>query len=202
MEKIIMTPEEYQQKVVENITNHEGVLQCLTLGLGEETGEVIGAITKLWRYHDKTELKDIDVEEQKHLLQELGDILWYVTALANHLGSDLSSLMEHNQAKLSFRRWVKVLAQIFKDKFPDCNDDYADVYWERIRKAKFSTTPSKGLVEYSFFPDGCTGIPGVQSFWVDPVEAATLGFLLQESLKFSDIWFDFALRKNHESYHK
>ena len=65
------------------------------LGLGEEAGEVLGKIKKLIR--DKNFSKS-------EIIKELGDCLFYVTAIANYLGDDLQSVADANMAKLKDRK--------------------------------------------------------------------------------------------------
>tara|TARA_R100001594_G_scaffold118469_1_gene153788 strand:+ start:296 stop:454 length:159 start_codon:yes stop_codon:yes gene_type:complete len=38
------------------------------------------------------------------IIKELGDVLFYVTALANHIGSDLETVAIHNIVKLQDRK--------------------------------------------------------------------------------------------------
>lgn len=68
------------------------------LGLCGEAGEVADIIKKS-QYKGRT----LDKEHQEHLIEELGDTLWYLTALADRLGVTLGYLMEHNIAKLADR---------------------------------------------------------------------------------------------------
>jgi len=81
VEKLIIT--EPKNRLIENV-----------LGLGEETGEVQGKIKKLIR--DKNFSKS-------ELIKELGDCLFYVTAIANYLGSNLQEVANINLNKLHDR---------------------------------------------------------------------------------------------------
>jgi NTP pyrophosphatase (non-canonical NTP hydrolase) len=63
-----------------------------TLGLVGEAGEVSEKVKKLFR--DKSKFTDEEV------LKELGDVLFYTTALANIFGGSLRKVMEMNMAKL------------------------------------------------------------------------------------------------------
>ena len=65
------------------------------LGLANEAGEVAGKLKKQIR--DK-------VERSHDLRQELGDVLWYVAAVASELGVTLSDIATENIAKLSSRQ--------------------------------------------------------------------------------------------------
>mgnify|MGYP000518096132 CR=1 FL=1 len=66
-----------------------------TLGLVGEAGEVAEKIKKLIR--DKTKFSDEEV------LKELGDVVFYATALANIYGKGLHEVMELNIKKLDDR---------------------------------------------------------------------------------------------------
>tara|TARA_X000001382_G_scaffold89141_1_gene63842 strand:+ start:1596 stop:1922 length:327 start_codon:yes stop_codon:yes gene_type:complete len=82
VEKLIVT--EKKNRLIEN-----------TLGLVGEAGEVAEKIKKVVR--DK-EFSKSEVEK------ELGDVLFYVTALANYIGTDLQTVATVNLEKLHDRR--------------------------------------------------------------------------------------------------
>jgi len=79
--KIITSP---QDRLNENI-----------LGLCEEAGEVAGKIKK--RIRDKTKVSP------EAILGELGDVLFYTTALANYYNFNLASIIAQNMVKLDGR---------------------------------------------------------------------------------------------------
>lgn len=81
VEKFIVT--EPKNRLMENI-----------LGLGEESGEVQGKIKRLIR--DKSFSKS-------DVIKELGDCLFYVTAIANYLDSNLQEVANANMKKLHDR---------------------------------------------------------------------------------------------------
>ena len=66
-----------------------------TLGLVGEAGEVAEKIKKFFRDEDFS---------KEEIVKELGDVLFYVTALANHIGSDLETVIKKNLDKLHDRR--------------------------------------------------------------------------------------------------
>ena len=69
-----------------------------TLGLVGEAGEVAEKIKKSIR-------GDYIVDEVRdQLILELGDVMWYNSALAQALGSSLEKVMEANVEKLSSRK--------------------------------------------------------------------------------------------------
>ena len=67
-----------------------------TLGLVGESGEVAEKIKKC--------IRDNHEPNKMELIKELGDVLFYVTALANHIESDLETVAIHNIAKLQDRK--------------------------------------------------------------------------------------------------
>ncbi|NQV89964.1 nucleoside triphosphate pyrophosphohydrolase family protein [Candidatus Uhrbacteria bacterium] len=75
------------------------------LGLGGETGEVLNKIKKIMRDHDGI----ITDEFRADLKKELGDVLWYVSALASELDLDLNDIAEANIEKLFSRKERGVL---------------------------------------------------------------------------------------------
>jgi len=69
------------------------------LGLAGEAGECVELIKKAWRSGQR-----LDGEA---LAAELGDVLWYVDALACRISHTIPSLLEGNRAKLTARRAAK-----------------------------------------------------------------------------------------------
>jgi len=76
-------------------TKREERLVENTLGLVGEAGEVAEKVKKLIR--DKSRFTKDDI------IKELGDVIFYVTALANYYGSDLQEVIEENVVKLDGR---------------------------------------------------------------------------------------------------
>ena len=72
-----------------------------TLGLIGESGEIAEKIKKLLRDNTKVEAQDI--------IKELGDVAFYLTALANYFGSSLQEVLELNIIKLNDRQERGVL---------------------------------------------------------------------------------------------
>lgn len=66
-----------------------------TLGISGEAGEVVDAVKKSIFYN-----KPLDIE---NIVEELGDILFYVQALATLVGSDLETVITANHTKLNKR---------------------------------------------------------------------------------------------------
>ena len=70
------------------------------LGLAGETGEICEKLKKALRDDGGR----ISPERHALLAKELGDVLWYVSALCSELGLDLQAVAEANLAKLAQRR--------------------------------------------------------------------------------------------------
>lgn len=73
----------------------EKALEYLSLGLASETGELTGKIAK-WYRKDNTFPK-------REVIDELGDVLWFVSELARFLDTDLSAVADLNRKKLASR---------------------------------------------------------------------------------------------------
>jgi NTP pyrophosphatase (non-canonical NTP hydrolase) len=70
------------------------------LGLANEAGEVAGKLKKIMRDEDG----QLSQESFHALVAELGDVLWYVTAVADDLGITISDIFYENYKKLSSRK--------------------------------------------------------------------------------------------------
>lgn len=75
------------------------------IGLAGEVGEVCEKIKKVYR-DDGGILKE---EKRQALKGELGDVLWYLSAVASDLNLDLSEIAEANIEKLQSRKAKGVL---------------------------------------------------------------------------------------------
>jgi len=65
------------------------------LGLCGETGEVADQIKKhLYQGHELS---------REDLINELGDVCWYIAQLASSMGTDLNTVLEKNIEKLRLR---------------------------------------------------------------------------------------------------
>ena len=74
-------------------------LEYPTLGLAGEAGEVANVVKKIQRDHSGV----INEEIRGKLKDELGDVLWYISACADELGITLSEIAEFNVDKLAKR---------------------------------------------------------------------------------------------------
>ena len=97
-----ITATEYQRKAAETaIFPKEKALEYLTLGLTGEAGEIANKVKKFIRDgYDREEL----IAKQNEVLDELGDVLWYVAAVAEVMGSNLEAVAKDNLWKLAERQ--------------------------------------------------------------------------------------------------
>lgn len=97
---------EYQQKATEfAIFPKEFGLIYPILGLCGETGEVAEKFKKVIR----DEGGWMDEQKTQEFAKELGDVLWYLAAIAQGLGLSLESIANTNIEKLESRRSRNVL---------------------------------------------------------------------------------------------
>jgi NTP pyrophosphatase (non-canonical NTP hydrolase) len=68
------------------------------MGLANESGECVGKIKKLIRDHDSVQ-QGLE-QKQDAIIDELGDVLWYLSACADELGVSLEEIAKRNNAKL------------------------------------------------------------------------------------------------------
>lgn len=89
-----MTFEEYQTACLRTLPSlpSRDILAMLALGTADEAGEVAGAIKKhLYQGHKM---------EDAQMLEEIGDVLWYLTNLCTFLGYDVAEVAARNVKKL------------------------------------------------------------------------------------------------------
>ena len=77
-------------------------LEYPTLGLAGEAGEVANIGIQIQRDHGG----EINDEIRARLKDELGDVLWYISACADELGLTLGEIAEYNVGKLAKRHGV------------------------------------------------------------------------------------------------
>jgi len=88
----------YQDAVARTMNKDLDYIESLSnysMGLAGEAGEVLEPLKK-FLYHGH----ELDT---KKLADELADVAWYISALANTLGIDLSEALERNIVKLKQR---------------------------------------------------------------------------------------------------
>lgn len=71
-----------------------------SLGLANEAGEVLGKVKKVLRDNEGKFTTDRCVA----IGDEIGDVLWYLAALAEDLGLNLGTIAENNILKLQDRQ--------------------------------------------------------------------------------------------------
>jgi NTP pyrophosphatase (non-canonical NTP hydrolase) len=75
-------------------------LLYLAAKLGSESGELAGKVCKAIRDHGGV----VDVARREAILDEAGDIVWYVTAIASELNSSLAEVARRNLVKVTDRK--------------------------------------------------------------------------------------------------
>lgn len=83
--------------------NRNNAVVYPALGLAGETGEVVDIIKKIVRNQDVKPKLDITEAQYDSLYLELGDVLWYWSALVKDLGFDPEEIMQANIDKLTAR---------------------------------------------------------------------------------------------------
>ena len=102
-EPLILTPTIYQDcaertlldKPLRQLSDHEIMVAWCALGLAGEAGEFADLIKKMIFHGHEVKLEK--------LILELGDVQWYISALASKLGVPLDMVMRRNLAKLDRR---------------------------------------------------------------------------------------------------
>lgn len=103
--------QDYQKLILDTAFYPEEIsLAYLALGITGEAGEVSDKVKKLYRDKDLLNTSTIHEDDKESLVKELGDVLWYLTAIANHLGVTLSEIMDKNSKKLLARRATGTLS--------------------------------------------------------------------------------------------
>ncbi|MCD9186853.1 MAG: nucleoside triphosphate pyrophosphohydrolase family protein [Pyrinomonadaceae bacterium] len=101
--------EEYQSEAKQTALypNRLSNLEYPTLGLAGEAGEVANIVKKIQRDHGGT----VTDETRARLKDELGDVLWYISACADELGLTLAEIAEFNVEKLAKRHLREVRSE-------------------------------------------------------------------------------------------
>lgn len=99
---------EYQQRSRKTASYPDlgGNLLYPALGLAGEAGEAVDKIKKYWRDFGITDGRTalLLTQQKVALLKELGDVLWYVAAIASELDINLSYVAGMNIDKLEDRK--------------------------------------------------------------------------------------------------
>ena len=96
-----MNFEEYQSEASQTALYPRRLsnLEYPTLGLAGEAGEVANIVKKIQRDFGG----EITDEIRAKLKDDLGDVLWYISACADELGLTLGEIAEYNVNKLARR---------------------------------------------------------------------------------------------------
>ena len=89
----------YQQEAAKTAI-YSNKLIYPTLGLAGEAGEVANKVKKILRDNSG----ELEEDVRQNLISELGDVLWYVAALATDLKTELSEVANKNIEKLNSRK--------------------------------------------------------------------------------------------------
>ena len=94
-----MNINEYQKQASKTAIYKDKIVYA-TLGLAGEAGEIANKVKKILRDNSG----EIQEEVRQNLISELGDVLWYVAALATDLRAELSEVANKNIEKLNSRK--------------------------------------------------------------------------------------------------
>ena len=82
-------------RTVKSLGNENSDLMHMAAGISGESGEVLDIIKKTFAYS-----KPLD---RAHLIEEIGDAMFYVNGLLELIGVEMSEVLEKNIAKLEAR---------------------------------------------------------------------------------------------------
>lgn len=95
--------DDYQKQAIKTAINQDEDFKNLmyrTLGLVGEAGEIAEKIKKIIRDKDSK----ISVDDKQEIIKEMGDVLWYLQALADSLDVSFSAVAEINLDKIHSRK--------------------------------------------------------------------------------------------------
>ena len=99
-----MTFDEYQQQASKTAIYKDKLIYP-ALGLGSEAGEVLDKVKKTLR--DRSGVFNDDTKYA--IASELGDVLWYISAMLTDMGISLDVVAQNNLAKLNSRQERNVI---------------------------------------------------------------------------------------------
>lgn len=79
----------------------ENAIEYVTLGLCGESGEIANKVKKVLR---KDNIEGLTHERREAIIDEMGDVLWYLARLASELAVPLSDVARRNMDKLTQRK--------------------------------------------------------------------------------------------------
>jgi len=83
-------------------SGHKDELSYLYLGLAGETGEAVDVLKKLIRA-GRNSVHDLNESERAKLVDEIGDIIWYIAQILRVLEYDFGDVLHENLNKLAKR---------------------------------------------------------------------------------------------------
>lgn len=97
---------EYDEAALSTVTYPDAGNNTIypALKLSGESGEVADKIGKLWRNHGWIQGSEYSIDTKMEILKELGDVLWYISALARELDCTLEDVANLNIDKLISRK--------------------------------------------------------------------------------------------------
>ncbi len=103
-----MTLDEYQSQAIttelmeraDKLSANDPAFVAKLLGLVGEAGEVAEKFKKIIRDQEGV----ISEADKQEIVKELGDVLWYISALASYLDTSLDDVAQTNLQKLFSRR--------------------------------------------------------------------------------------------------
>lgn len=97
---------EFQSSIVVTYKHRPDPLTYAILGVAGEAGEVVELYKKAMRVCTPEAIPEwteaINIRDA--LLDELGDVLWHITRVADLLGANLETVAQMNMKKLAYRR--------------------------------------------------------------------------------------------------
>src|ERR1019366_3289677 len=103
-----MTLDDYQKQALTTVIATDSEFRDLlhwVLGINGEAGEIAEKVKKLIR--DKG--GQVSEADKAELAAEIGDVLWYLSVFAHHLGFSFDDIAKQNLEKLSSRQARGVL---------------------------------------------------------------------------------------------
>ena len=104
-----MDLDDYQTAALDTLVY--GNEEHLTYGLAAEVGEIMSLMQKsarrdprYWDDNDHVILGDYTPLFKEKIFSELGDVLWYLSCLANYHGFPMNAIARHNLEKLGKRK--------------------------------------------------------------------------------------------------
>ena len=104
-----MTLDEYQERA-RGTAFYPLHMLYVSIALAGEVGELANQVKKLTRddlpdhdWRDVLPRQQIPTDRYERIVDELGDVLWYVAAMASELGVSLTEVARRNLSKLAER---------------------------------------------------------------------------------------------------